>query len=150
MYNGTCVTHVSWCTSGSLTRGGGETFPAFSAHAQPTISRIWKEAHNGGHAIRKTDSWAVLQSVGQKLDWKFLTVWVWVWMIRNPGFPMRRWFSVRFRISQRRKSYLLNITFMFSRCRRSLAVVTPVKYEYDARDVGTDMFAKVEYPQWIN
>ena len=26
--------------------GGGEKFPAFSAHAQPTILRIWKEAHS--------------------------------------------------------------------------------------------------------
>ena len=31
--------------SGSLTLGGGETFPAFPVHAQPTIVRIWKEAH---------------------------------------------------------------------------------------------------------
>ena len=27
MYHGTCVTHVSWCMSGSLTRGGGENVP---------------------------------------------------------------------------------------------------------------------------
>ena len=30
---------------GSLTRDGGETFPAFSAYAQPAILRIWQEAH---------------------------------------------------------------------------------------------------------
>ena len=41
MHHGTCVTHVPWCMSGSLTRGGGKTFPAFSAHAQPAILRIW-------------------------------------------------------------------------------------------------------------
>ena len=27
MHHGTCVTHVSWCISGSLTRGGGENVP---------------------------------------------------------------------------------------------------------------------------
>ena len=37
MRHGKYVTHVS----GSLTRGGGETFPAFPAHAQPAILRIW-------------------------------------------------------------------------------------------------------------
>ena len=27
MHHGTCVTHVPWCMSGSLTRGGGENSP---------------------------------------------------------------------------------------------------------------------------
>ena len=35
MHHGTCVTHVPWCMSGSLTCGDGETFPAFPAHAHP-------------------------------------------------------------------------------------------------------------------
>ena len=47
MHHGTCVTHVPWCMPESLTSGfllnrrRGETFPAFSAHAQPAILRIW-------------------------------------------------------------------------------------------------------------
>ena len=51
MHHGTCVTHVPWCMPGSLTssffwsRRWGETSPAFPAHAQPTILRIWQEAH---------------------------------------------------------------------------------------------------------
>ena len=48
MHHGTCVRHVPWCMSGSPTRGvggGGETFPAFPAHAQPAILRIWQQAH---------------------------------------------------------------------------------------------------------
>ena len=45
MHHGTRVTHVPWCMSGSLTCGGGKTFPAFPAHAQPAIWRIWQEAH---------------------------------------------------------------------------------------------------------
>ena len=45
MHRDTCGTHVPWCTSGSLTRGGGENISAIPAHAQPTILRIWQEAH---------------------------------------------------------------------------------------------------------
>ena len=30
MHHGTCVTHVPWCMSGSLTRGGGENIPSIS------------------------------------------------------------------------------------------------------------------------
>ena len=51
MHHGTCVTHVPWCTPGSLTSGfiwsrrRGKTFQAFPAHAQPAILRIWQEAH---------------------------------------------------------------------------------------------------------
>ena len=47
MHHGTCVTHVPWCMPRSLTSGfiwnrrRGKTFPAFPAHAQPTILRIW-------------------------------------------------------------------------------------------------------------
>ena len=42
MHHGTCMTQVSWCMSGSLTRGGRKkTFPALPAHAQPAILRIW-------------------------------------------------------------------------------------------------------------
>ena len=54
MHHGTCVTHVPWCMPGSLTSGflwsrrRGETFPAFPAHAQPAILRIWQEAHGVG------------------------------------------------------------------------------------------------------
>ena len=50
MHHGTCVTHVPWCMPGSLTSGflcnrrRGKTFPAFPAHAQPAILRIWQEA----------------------------------------------------------------------------------------------------------
>ena len=43
MHHGTCVT---WCMSGSLTRGGGEMFPAYPAHVQPANLRIWQEAHS--------------------------------------------------------------------------------------------------------
>ena len=31
MHHGTCVTHVPWCMSGSLTRGGGKNIPGIPA-----------------------------------------------------------------------------------------------------------------------
>ena len=37
----TCVTHVLWCMSGSLTRGGGENVPGFPDACAPVILRIW-------------------------------------------------------------------------------------------------------------
>ena len=40
MHHGTCSTHVPWCMSGSLTRGGREMFLAFSSHAQPEVLRM--------------------------------------------------------------------------------------------------------------
>ena len=43
MHHGTCVMHVPWYMSRSLTRGGEKTFPA---HAQPAILRNWQEAHS--------------------------------------------------------------------------------------------------------
>ena len=50
MHHGTFVTHVPWCMPGKLTRRflrkslAGKTSPAYPAHAQPTILRIWQEA----------------------------------------------------------------------------------------------------------
>ena len=42
MHHGTCVTHVPWFMSGSLTRSDGENVPGACA---PAILRIWQEAH---------------------------------------------------------------------------------------------------------
>ena len=58
MHHGTCVTHLPWCMSGSLARGGGENVPAFSAHAQSTILRIWQEAHG----LRMCVSWCTVNT----------------------------------------------------------------------------------------
>ena len=45
MHHGTCVTHVPWCMSGSLTCGGGENVPGIPSACAPAILRIWQEAH---------------------------------------------------------------------------------------------------------
>ena len=47
MHHGTCVTHVPWCMSGSLTCGGGENVPGIPGACAPAILRIWQEAHWG-------------------------------------------------------------------------------------------------------
>ena len=45
MHYGTCVTHVPWCMSGSLTCGEGENVPGIPGACAPAILRIWQEAH---------------------------------------------------------------------------------------------------------
>ena len=51
MHHGTCVTHVPWCMSGSLTCGDGENVPIIPGACAPAILRIWQEAHRrrGSH-----------------------------------------------------------------------------------------------------
>ena len=45
MHHGTCVTHVPWCMSGSLTCGDGENVPGIPGACAPAMLRIWQEAH---------------------------------------------------------------------------------------------------------
>ena len=45
MHHGTCVTHVPWCMSGSLTCGDGENVPGIPRACAPAILRVWQEAH---------------------------------------------------------------------------------------------------------
>ena len=45
MHHGTCVTHVPWCMSGSLTYGDGENIPGIPGACAPANLRIWQEAH---------------------------------------------------------------------------------------------------------
>ena len=45
MHHGTCVTHVLWGISGSLTRCGGENVPDIPGACATHIFRIWQEAH---------------------------------------------------------------------------------------------------------
>ena len=45
MHHGTCVTHVPWCMSGSLTRGGGENVPGISgAYATRNFTYLARDA----------------------------------------------------------------------------------------------------------
>ena len=46
MHHGTCVSHVPWCMSGSLTCGDGENVPGIPGACARAILRIWQEAHD--------------------------------------------------------------------------------------------------------
>ena len=46
MHHGTCVTHVPWCMSWSLTRGGREIVPDIPGACAPANLRIWQELHD--------------------------------------------------------------------------------------------------------
>ena len=46
MHHGTCVTHVPWCMSGSLTRGGGENVPGIPGAC--ATRNFTQEAHVPG------------------------------------------------------------------------------------------------------
>ena len=45
IHHGTCVTHVPWCMSGSLTRWRGKRSRHARRMRNPQILRIWSEAH---------------------------------------------------------------------------------------------------------
>ena len=45
IHHGTCVTHVPWYMSGSLTCGDGGNVPSIPGASAPAILRIWQEAH---------------------------------------------------------------------------------------------------------
>ena len=54
MHHGTCVTHVPWCMSGSLTCGDGENVPGIPGACAPAILRICQEAHGNVYNILPT------------------------------------------------------------------------------------------------
>ena len=60
MHHGTCVTHVPWCTSGSLTCDDGENVPGIPGACAPAILRIWQEAHCIWSGARVSPLWPVL------------------------------------------------------------------------------------------
>ena len=57
MHHDTCVTHVPWCMSGSLTCGGGENVPGIPGACAPAILRIWQEAHVVPYMISGVHFW---------------------------------------------------------------------------------------------
>ena len=55
MHYGTCVAHVPWYMSGSLSRGVGENVPGIpDAYATLIFLRIWQEAHWRKHDLNWT------------------------------------------------------------------------------------------------
>ena len=66
MHHGTCVTHVPWCMSGSLTCGDGENVPGIPGACASAILRIWQEAHVNESTLKNKD--------------KFIT-WIHYWLL---------------------------------------------------------------------
>ena len=60
MHHGTCVTHVPWCMSGSLTCGDGENVPGIPGACAPAILRIWQEAHWWCTNRHQGNEWCVI------------------------------------------------------------------------------------------
>ena len=71
MHHGTCVTHVPWCMSGSLTRGGGENVPGIPGAWAPAILRILQEAHVGGSFLATLALSALLE---ENITWKLISL----------------------------------------------------------------------------
>ena len=73
MHHGTCVTHVPWCMSGSLNRGGGENVPGIpGACASRNITYL---ARGPWHVVACSVRWrdnenSLNANVIRKLKWK--------------------------------------------------------------------------------
>ena len=76
MHHGTCVTHVPWCMSGSLTCGYGENVPGIPGACAPAILRIWQEAH-GHKDVGDPDTGQKWVSFGLKREPGCGGVWLW-------------------------------------------------------------------------
>ena len=87
MHHGTCVTHVPWCMSGSLTCGDRKNVPGIPGACAPAIVRIWQEAHS--HYLCRGPSRPVACVMGSHLfrnlcpEWSHITAWNWSYWIRG-------------------------------------------------------------------
>ena len=80
MHHGTCVTHVPWCMSGLLTRGGGENVPSIPGACAPAILRIWQEAHGLAWIAARISS-HIANKVWDEIIYpfpNFYEVWEWI------------------------------------------------------------------------
>ena len=60
MHHGTCIMHVPWCMSGSLTRGGRKTVPGIPGACATCNLRIWQEAHESMCRVHYGCCWSSL------------------------------------------------------------------------------------------
>ena len=78
MHHDTCVSHVPWCMSGSLTRGGGENVPGIPGACAPAILHIWQEVHGRQGPDHLTHTYSATHTTP------------WLMMIRQRREPMHR------------------------------------------------------------
>ena len=71
MHHGTCMTHVPWCMSGSLTCGDGENVPGIPGACTPAILRIWQESHwRDSHEHISSEFQLIWKAFDHKTQWK--------------------------------------------------------------------------------
>ena len=56
MHHDTCVTHVPWCMSGSLTRGGGENVPGIPGSCTTTTTTTTTTTHTHTHTQKTSNA----------------------------------------------------------------------------------------------
>ena len=100
MHHGTCVTHVPWCMSGSLTWGDGENVPGIHGACAPAILRIWQEAHtkhrfpyhkhrcNSDHEITKSYQVISTDRNVKKTKWWQNKLTLFLWNFYLPVFVL--------------------------------------------------------------
>ena len=88
MHHGTCVTHVPWCMSGSLTCDDGGNVPGIPGACAPAILRIWQEAHT---TIRPTEQWVYGKTNKQEVL-KYLVCTEWGKLIKTAMYTRKVYF----------------------------------------------------------
>ena len=83
MHHGTCVTHVPWCMTGSLTCGDGENVPGIPGACAPAILRIWQETHGAIYL----DRFLVLSYKMPYTGKMFIDHTSWTWQIDKTFAP---------------------------------------------------------------
>ena len=79
MHHGTCVTHVPWCMSGSLTSGGGENVPGIpGVCATRNFTYLgrgpWSYVHDVSKAMHKINQWYASRACWEGLKHLFIGV----------------------------------------------------------------------------
>ena len=112
MHHGSCVTHVPWCMSGSLTRGGGENVPgipdACATHNFTYLARgpwqiptelsatafpqglhhsVWHKTYLD-QCVSVAFPWSNetldLRQISNIIKpWLYLLISIWIWCVRN-------------------------------------------------------------------
>ena len=93
--HGTCVTHVPWCISGSLTRDGGENVPDIPGACARAILGIWQEPHGEHRRICSffMSKWVMLVFKGTYCSVDVNPTLIYVYSIHVPGW-LQKWLNL--------------------------------------------------------
>ena len=106
MHHGKCVTHVPWCMSGSLTRGGGENVQGIPGTSATRKFHILEEAHGISYLCPDIHgSWDVFS-----ISWGNLKAWFKLNKKAILGLTYSHWFYCK----ERGDSNIVNIKLYVS------------------------------------